>query len=74
MKVSHIMPSPARPIPHMQDMNPGDVGIVYGRYVLCLPDKKGFVTLDGRIDCFSIVVDHPVNILPKGTVITLILE
>jgi hypothetical protein len=73
MRISHILP-PRSSGTTMQDMKTGDIGIACGCYVMRLPDKKGFVMLDGRIDCFSIVADYPVNILPKGTVITLTLE
>jgi hypothetical protein len=72
MKVSHILPSPDYPITSTQDMRPGDIGLVYGRYVLCLPGKNGFLVLEGRTSLLSAATDRPVDILPEGTNITVI--
>jgi hypothetical protein len=79
MKISHILPSHDDPVTTMQGMKWGEVGIIRntspfnGAYVIRLSNNGDFIILKSGFK-FLFDTDHPVDILPKGTVITLIME
>jgi hypothetical protein len=81
MKVTHsLAPAAQQKSPTMQDMKPGQIAIITrnaycGRYILRTVNERGeiFITLDDG-GTFEQSANHPVNILPPGTAVTIITD